>query len=115
MSISLSNADQARIPPSKLTDYLLNESHPRGSPKARLLMSVTGFSRDDSQALESAIRMHLERAAVEHGKPSPYGIKYEVVGPLVGPGGHIQVRSIWMIDHGETVPNFVTLFPEPKQ
>jgi hypothetical protein len=34
------NADPAIIAPEKITRYLLNMSHKRGSPKARLLLNL---------------------------------------------------------------------------
>ena len=53
------NADRAIIATDKLTGYLLNVSHKRGGPKARLLLSV-GYRSDHSQSLESDLRsQHL--------------------------------------------------------
>jgi hypothetical protein len=53
------NADRAVIAADKLTGYVLNVSHKRGGPKARLLLSV-GYRSDNPQSLESDLRVqHL--------------------------------------------------------
>ena len=46
--MTVPNADRAIIAPEKLTGYLLNASHKRGGPKARMLLSV-GYGGDDPQ------------------------------------------------------------------
>ena len=38
--MTVPNADRATIASEKLTGYLLNVSHKRGGPKARMLLSV---------------------------------------------------------------------------
>ncbi len=46
------------------------------------------------------------------GRPSPYGQKYEILGPLTGPNGkNAWVRTIWIVLTGETAPRLVTLIP----
>jgi len=49
------------------------------------------------------------------GRPSPYGQKYEILGPLTGPNGkNAWVRTIWIVLTGETAPRLVTLIPAEK-
>jgi hypothetical protein len=56
----------------------------------------------------------LSREA-EPGRPSPYGQKYEILGPLTGPSGATAwVRTIWIVRVGETKARLVTLIPEEK-
>ena len=50
------NADRAIVATDKLTGYLLNVSHKRGGPKARLLLSV-GYRSHSPHALESDLRV----------------------------------------------------------
>ena len=46
------------------------------------------------------------------GRPSPYGQKYEILGPLTGPNGkNAWVRTIWIVLTGEAAPRLVTLIP----
>jgi len=111
----LPNAEYAVIDPRKLYDYLLNTGHQDGSSKARFL-ALAGYTAEDWARLEYDLRsQHLAQEA-EVGRPSPYGQKYEIVGPLVGPNGvTLMVRSIWIIRHGLTNPGLVTLIPEGRR
>jgi len=57
--VTVPNADRAVIAPQKLTGYLLNMSHKRGTAKARLLLSF-GYRPDSPQAFEADLRQqHL--------------------------------------------------------
>jgi hypothetical protein len=57
--MTVPNADRAIIATDKLAGYLLNVSHKRGGPKARLLLSL-GYRSDNPQSLEADLRtQHL--------------------------------------------------------
>lgn len=100
------------IAPEKLRDYVLNLAHSDGESKARFLGEI-GYDQTNWQILEKDLReQHLTIAATP-GKKSIYGMKFEIVAPLVGPNGEKRwIRSIWMIRKGENVARFVTLIPE---
>ena len=102
----------AIIAPEKLRDYVLNLAHSDGKSKARFL-SEMGYDQVTWQILEKDLReQHLTIEAFP-GKKSIYGMKFEIVAPLVGPNGEKRwIRSIWMIRKGENVARFVTLIPE---
>jgi hypothetical protein len=105
------NAEHAIIAEEKIARYLLNLEHVDGASKARILTSA-GFHADDPRQLERALReQHLSLEA-ENGKPSPFGIKYEIMGSLTGPNGSVLVKTIWMINFGESFPRLITLIPE---
>lgn len=62
----------------KIRDYLLNPSHPVGGPKA-LWFASPGYTLDTWRDLaEDLSRLARERDFI--AKPSPFGVKYEVVG-----------------------------------
>jgi hypothetical protein len=65
--------------------------------------------------LEADLReQHLSREA-EPLRPSPYGQKYEILGPLTGPNGATSwVRTIWIILTNEKEARLVTLIPEER-
>ncbi len=106
-------AEHATISREKIVQYLLNVDHPDGGSKAAVLAHA-GFSAGRPEELEEALRtQHLSLAATR-GKPSEYGEKYEIVGPLRGPAGRVMVRSIWIVRHGERVPRLITLIPEKQ-
>ena len=104
-------ADDAIILREKLVRYLLNLDHPDGGSKA-VVLGHAGFSADHAEELEHALRTEHLFLEAKRGKHSEFGRKYEIVGPLSGPGGHVVVRSIWIIRHEEAVPRLITLVPE---
>jgi hypothetical protein len=51
-------------------------------------------------------------ASVTSTMESSHGKKYIVDGPISRPGGSERlVRSVWIVDTGETVPRLVTAYP----
>jgi hypothetical protein len=109
--MTIPNADRAIISPEKLTGYLLNASHKRGGPKARLLLSV-GYRTDDPQRLESDLRMQHLSIDVTRTSANAYGVVYEIEGPIKTPSGRdVQFCSVWQVDTGTDVPRFITMYP----
>jgi hypothetical protein len=110
--MKLPSANQAVIGQDKLCDYLLNVAHRRGASKARLLIAM-GYRPDNWQILEADIRAQHLAIDVDRVANSAYGMRYEIVAPLVGPGGRsVTFRSVWQIDTGSQVPRLITMYPE---
>ena len=108
----LSNADKAVIAPDQLREYLLNPDHRRGASKADLLLSL-GYRTGEQQRLEADLRRQHVPADVATTLATDYGIRYEIVAPLVGPNGRIVLfRSVWQIDTGTDYPRLITMVPE---
>lgn len=109
--MTLPNADRAIIAVEKLTGYLLSVSHRRGGPKARLLVSV-GYRSDDPQSLDSDLRTQHLSLDVTRTSENPYGVVYEIEGPIKTPSGKtVRFCSIWQVDTGTDVPRFITMYP----
>jgi hypothetical protein len=109
--MTVPNADRAVIAADKLARYLLNVSHKRGGPKARLLLSV-GYRSDNPQSLESDLRVQHLSLDVTRTHQSAYGVVYEIEGPITTPTGRtIRFCSIWQVDTGTDVPRFITMYP----
>jgi hypothetical protein len=105
------NADRAIIATDKLTGYLLNVSHKRGGPKARLLLSV-GYRSDHPQSLESDLRAQHLVLDVSRTHENAYGVVYEIEGPIKTPSGRsVRFCSVWQVDTGSDVPRFITMYP----
>ena len=105
------NADRAVIAADKLTGYVLNVSHKRGGPKARLLMSL-GYRSDDPQSLESDLRFQHLSLDVTRTHQNASGVVYAVEGPITTPNGRIvRFCSVWQVDTGTDVPRFITMYP----
>lgn len=71
--MTVPNADRALIATEKLTGYLLNMSHKRGGPKARLLLGF-GYRSDKPQSLESDLRVQHLSLEVTRTHESAFGV-----------------------------------------
>ena len=109
--MTVPNAARAIIAPEKITGYLLNVSHRRGGPKARLLLGL-GYRADDPQRLESDLRTQHLSLDFARTSVNAYGGVYEIEGPIKAPSGRIvRFCSIWQVDTGTEVPRFITMYP----
>ena len=103
-------ADQAIVPESKLTGYLLSASHPEGRHKARFFRSV-GFNLDDSDLLRAGL-LRLAQSTEMEESLFPYGAKYVGVGGLTSPSGvTIPLLTVWILRDNMPPPLFVTAYP----
>ena len=95
----------------KLTGYLLNVSHKRGGPKARLLVSL-GYRWNDPHSLESDLRVQHLSLDVTRTHQNAYGVVYEIEGQIETPNGRsLRFCSVWQVDTGTDVPRFITMYP----
>ena len=109
--MTIPNADRAIIAPEKLTAYLLNVSHKRGAAKARLLLGV-GYRSDAPHLLASDLRAQHLSLEVTRTHENPYGVVYEIEGPIKTPSGRsVRFCSVWQVDTGTDVPRFITMYP----
>jgi hypothetical protein len=109
--ITVPNADRAIIATEKLTGYLLNLSHKRGGPKARLLQSV-GYRSENPQTLESDLRAQHLSLDITRMHETAYGVVYEIERPIKTPSGKSgRFCSVWQVDTGTGVPRFLTMYP----
>ena len=109
------SARDSIITPEKLRDYLLSPTHPDGHGKAEYLARL-GYSQAQWSRLEADLREQHSSREAGPSRPSAYGQKYEILGPLTGPNGASGwVRTIWIILTGEKQARLVTLIPEERQ
>jgi hypothetical protein len=103
----------AIVPREKLTNYLL-VSRP-WDDKSKFL-SRAGFTLNNPESLEAAIReLAANFDAVEDGD-NDYGVFFRVEGPLNGPSGvALQVALIWLQWTVDGSVHFVTLKPNLVQ
>ena len=109
--MTIPNAHRAIIAAEKLSWYLLNVSHKRGAAKARLLLGL-GYQTGTPQVLDSDLRMQHLPLDITRTSENPYGVVFEIEGPIKTPGGKIvRFCSIWQVDTGTDVPRFITMYP----
>ena len=107
----LPNARAARVDRKKLEGYLLSSAHPIGRSKAQFFLRV-GFSQNDIAILERALLEVAVTGELAETTNSPHGVKYSVDGMLSTPSGRrVKVRTIWIVEAGDTGPRLVTAYP----
>jgi len=109
------NAEKAIIDRNKIVGYLLSTDHPVGKFKAKFFIGL-GFNPDKPEQLEEQLRAIAKDGLVVDIVHSPFGTKYIVDGWLMTPNGNrVFVRTVWVIEHGDDKPRFVTAYPtKPK-
>lgn len=109
--MQLPNRANAYISPKKLREYLLSDTHPVGRFKSKVFTSV-GFTEHNINGLIEGLLAIAHTNEVREVSQGTYGKKYILDGALLAPRGTLlQVRTVWMIDAGETNPRFVTAYP----
>ena len=109
--LKLPNGEAAEVPEDKIAGYLLSSTHRAGKSKAAFF-GKHGFTAENWQALAAALREHATKNAASRAAETAYGTRYVVDGSLAAPDGTIlNVRSVWFINRGTTVPRFATAHP----
>lgn len=108
--MKLPDKEKAYIPLLKIRDYLLSETHPIGKSKAKFFRSL-GFNETNSALLKQGL-LTIAHIDVKEVVSSIHGVKYVIDGLLQTPAGEaVMLRTIWIIDKGQTSPRFVTTYP----
>lgn len=109
--MKLPGGDRAVVELAKLTDYCLDETHPRGRHKARVFAARLGLGRADAALL----RAELIRAAASsldavEGVADGFGRRFTVDLVVAGPQGSGVARSAWIVRTGEDFPRLTTCY-----
>jgi len=111
----LPNANLALVERQKIVEYLLNREHPDNGGKADFFMAL-GFRANDWETMSAALRALAINFSVSRSMESEHGKKYIVDGAIETPVGKApMVRTVWIIDTGETIPRLVTAYPYEEQ
>ena len=109
--MELPKKSRAHVPPEKVTEYLLSETHAVGKSKAKYFRSY-GFNDENAGDLADGLLAIAQNAPVESSERSPYGTKYIIDGDLETPNGDmIPVRTVWIIETDDDTPRLVTAYP----
>ena len=86
-------------------------THPVGSAKAGFFRGH-GYHDDNLELLADGLLQIARSEEIQDTAETPFGVKYVVDGPLQTPAGPlVRIRTVWIIETGETDPRFVTAFP----
>lgn len=93
----------------KLGYYLDESSRARPGSKVGIFRDILGFT--DRESLRLALLAHGRENPASVFMASPYGVVWNVVGPMSGPSGRTTlIRTGWMIHHGSRTPVNTTAF-----
>ena len=101
----------AEVPHRKVVDYLLDQDHPDGGPKARFFADH-GYTAARADVVIADLKRHISEHSVANTRTSRFGISYAVDGSIHAPDGQdIFIRTVWFIETGFNLPQFVTAYP----
>ena len=101
-------AEDALIPEEKLTQYLLL---PRQKNDKSRFLARAGFTRENPDMLDKAIRQLLAENEAIPDRHNEYGVFYLVEGELKGPSRTLVVVTVWLLPANGNRYRFVTLKP----
>lgn len=109
--MKLPNGKNAYVSKEKLVDYILSETHPVGSTKAKFFRGLGFKERNMGQLAKSLIQ--IARAnEIKSSRESIYGINYLIEGKVKTPSGKtVVIITVWFIEKGGNRPSFVTAYP----
>jgi hypothetical protein len=108
--LKLPNGNQAIGSISKLRDYCLSTTHPRGRHKARVCESALGFTAEDAAYLLAVLLEAASTHDVVLGERDGYGQRYSMDVLVKGTQGKAIVRSSWIILHHEDTPRLTSCY-----
>lgn len=96
---------------AKITDYLLEPTHPDGGPKCRFFASF-GFAATDPAELMDALQAHARMRPTFRVQNTPFGQKTVLRCSLPTPDGRDPcILSIWLRERGSNVHRLLTAYP----
>ena len=109
--MKLPNLDMASVSEQKMPAYLLNPKHPDGAGKASFFIAL-GFRVEQWEVLAEALKRLTAYNEVSRSVQSEHGWKYVVEGGIETPVGRsVVIRTVWIVDHGQSSPRLVTAYP----
>jgi hypothetical protein len=86
-------------------------AHDTNSGKAAFFIRC-GFEVAAWQTLAANLIQHSAQHEIRNRTVTEHGVKYVIEGALTTPNGlNPQVRSVWIVDHGQIRPRLVTAYP----
>ncbi len=109
--MKIPNYEQAIIHPNKLTKYLLNFEHPKGSSKAKFFKKH-GYDLSNSIQLDNEFKKIIAKNDVFETIATPFGLNYSVIGELESKTlPNPLIKTVWTISNENDIPYFVTAYP----
>ncbi len=107
----LPNYENAYVPESKLTGYLLSETHAVGKAKAKYFRSL-GYAENNIDQLKQDILMIAKSYEITNKFETNFGLKHTIDGQLSTPNGSVvRITTVWVVEPPDDRPRFVTVYP----
>jgi hypothetical protein len=104
----LPNHDHAVLDVSKLRDYCLSDTHPRGRHKARVFQAALGITAADAGWLKLQLLAGLAQSEAETQENDVFGQRFKVDIPVSRQSKRVVVRTIWIVRATSAAPHFIT-------
>jgi hypothetical protein len=97
---------------TKLRDYCLSDTHPRGRHKARVFRARLGLTALDSDTLRRALldAVRDRQDSLREVGTDRFGRRYALDISVTGSAGTATVRSAWIVRAGEDVLRFLSCY-----
>ena len=112
--MSMPHGEHIVVEASKLADYLLSPTSPRGKHKAAFFERF-GYTIANMIQFEEALKEHGQTQQVTRIIDTPYGRRYYVEGPVRSPDGRNPlVRTVWQLEPGSENPRLLSAIPRRR-
>ncbi len=108
--MKLANANRAVVDIRKLRDYCLDPDSPKGRTKARVFAAALGLTQRDAEFLRTALLAAAREQDCVPGETDDFGRRYTLDFHLETAAGRRQIRSGWIVLHGEDFPRLATCY-----
>ncbi|TAE61810.1 MAG: hypothetical protein EAZ89_00335 [Bacteroidetes bacterium] len=109
--MKIPNNNKSFVADSKITDYLLSETHEKGKHKASFFKRF-GFDIADIDNFKYSLIQHSIDREIEETKYSEFGIKYELKCEIKTPDKRNPcIVTVWIVENGQEEPKLVTAYP----
>jgi hypothetical protein len=106
----LPNRYHAFVDIRKLENYVLNLHHDRGKHKAKVFASTFGLNTNDAEELREYILEAVKTFEAQFVEEGEFGYQYKMDFPLNWNGVTKNIRTTWIVRHGEDFPRLVSCF-----
>ena len=108
MNTRLPHGDEAILDIRKIEDYCLSPSHPRGRHKARVFREALDLQRTDASWLRDALLDAAHSGEAFQIAADAWGTHWRLDTAIRRQGKNAVVRTIWIVQTGESAPRFIT-------
>lgn len=109
------NYENAEVPEAKISRYILDPESNYGKHKARVIESILGYRKEDSEELSRMLLDGVKNNPVSKYEYTDYGSRYTVPIRIHGKKGKSMIQNtVWQIGKGSEIPRFITSKPDMK-